>query len=224
LDLLVVSVDGPKEVHNQIRGGKVFERLSAGIETILAQPSRPITFVSMAISDLNYDQLIPMYELALSWGVDGINYNHLWMQTHETVEAMSNQFSILAADDVTWDIHPEEVDTEQLAMQLATIRQRTRFSHLIVTQTPDLSWNDIGLWYRQPERFVKYNSTRCAWTRMKVWPDGNVKPCREWVAGDVSQEHAMQVWNGEKFREFRRLLARHGTLPICSRCCYMAHR
>jgi MoaA/NifB/PqqE/SkfB family radical SAM enzyme len=224
LDVLVVSVDGPREIHNRVRGGKSFERLSAGLEAMLAQPRRPLTFVSMAISDLNHDQLMPMYELARSWGVDGINFNHLWMQPHEMVEAYNAQFSIFAADEVAWDIHPEKVDAEQVARALDTIRQRTRFSSLIVTQTPDLSRNDIGVWYREPERFIKYNSTRCAWTRMKVWPDGGVKPCREWGAGNVGQNHAMEVWNGEKFREFRRLLATHGTLPICARCCYTAHR
>jgi MoaA/NifB/PqqE/SkfB family radical SAM enzyme len=98
------------------------------------------------------------------------------------------------------------------------------FSSLIAIQTPDLGRNDIGVWYREPERFVRYNSTRCAWTRMKVWPDGGVKPCREWQVGNVGQTHAMEVWNGKNFRAFRQLLAARGTLPICARCCYMAHR
>jgi MoaA/NifB/PqqE/SkfB family radical SAM enzyme len=57
-----------------------------------------------------------------------------------------------------------------------------------------------------------------------VWPNGDVKPCREWVVGNVNQTPAMEVWNGEKFRSFRRLLAERGTLPICARCCYMAYR
>ena len=68
LDILAVSVDGPKDTHNMIRGSKSFERLVGGLETILRQLKRPIVFVTMVISDLNYDKLIPMYELAKSWG------------------------------------------------------------------------------------------------------------------------------------------------------------
>ncbi len=126
-------------------------------------------------------------------------------------------FSIFDADEIAWDIHPEQIDPSQVAEALAEIHQRTRFSSLVVTQTPDLSRDEIATWYRQPERFVKYASTRCAWTRLKVWPNGDVKPCRGWVVGNVAQTPAMEVWNGEQFRSFRRLLAERGALPICRR-------
>lgn len=224
LDLLVISVDGPHAIHDRVRGGQSFERLAAGLETILSKPRRPVVFVSMAISDLNYEHLIPMYELAQGWGVDGINFNHLWMQTHKMTEAYNARFSLFEADEVAWDIHPERVDADVVADSIAAIRRRARFSSLMVNQTPDLNRSDTRIWYSEPERFAKYTSTRCAWVRMKVWPDGSVKPCREWKAGNVATHHAMEVWNGEMFRSFRQTLAVHGTLPICARCCYMAYR
>lgn len=224
LDILVISVDGPREIHNRVRGGKSFERLSAGLETILSKPRRPVVFVSMAISDLNYEHLIPMYELAQKWGVDGINFNHLWMQTHKMVEAYNAGFSLFEADEVAWEIHPENVDVEMVADSLDTISKRARYSSMMVKHTPELSRENIRVWYSEPERLTKYTSTRCAWTRMKVWPDGSVKPCRAWKAGNIETHHAMEVWNGEKFRGFRQTLAVHGTLPICARCCYMAYR
>jgi MoaA/NifB/PqqE/SkfB family radical SAM enzyme len=77
LDMLAVSVDGPKNTHNMIRGDKSFERLADGLATILGQPRRPIVFVTTTISDLNYDKLMSMYDLAKSWEVDGLNFSHL---------------------------------------------------------------------------------------------------------------------------------------------------
>jgi len=224
LDVLVVSVDGPKDIHNMIRGGKSFERLVGGLETILRQPKRPIVFVTMVISDLNYDKLIPMYELAKSWGTDGINFNHLWMQTDKMVAAFNSQFSIFAADEVAWEIRPKAVNVEQLADGLETIRRRSRGGRFVVTEIPYLNHQEIAVWYQKPEQFIKYDTTRCAWIRIKVWPDGKVKPCRGWQAGDIAEQQAMEVWNGQKFGDFRQTLATHGTLPICARCCYMAYR
>ena len=93
-----------------------------------------------------------------------------------------------------------------------------------MTELPRLSRRQIKIWYRDTARFVKYRSTRCAWTRMKVWPDGKVKPCREWVVGNVAEENAMTIWRSQPYQDFRKLLAEHGTIPICSRCCYMTHR
>src|SRR3990172_2784403 len=46
LDILIVSVDGPPDVHDRIRGPRSFERLTKGIETILREPNRPLVMIS----------------------------------------------------------------------------------------------------------------------------------------------------------------------------------
>jgi len=225
LDFLVVSVDGPPEIHNRIRGDKSFERLAEGLDAILRLSKRPVVFINMAISDFNSDQLINMYDLAVEMGVDGIDYNHLWMQTDEMVKEFNVQFaSFFTADEVAWDIHPELVNVQQVGGALATIKRRSWRNRLIITENPFLKRPEIESWYRMPAEFVKWTTTRCAWNRMRVWPDGSVKGCREWIVGNIAQEHVMDVWNGPRLRSFRRLLANYGTIPICARCCDLAHR
>jgi MoaA/NifB/PqqE/SkfB family radical SAM enzyme len=224
LDVLVVSVDGPQEIHDHIRGARSFEHISSGLDMLLSKPRRPIVFVNMSISNLNFDQMVTMFEMAQNWRVDSLNFNHLWFQTPEMVKASYSQFPEFEADEVTWGIDPGLVDTGMVADQLDIIRRRSQFSAFIVNQIPDLNRKEIATWYREPERFVKYTSTRCAWIRMKVWPDGSVKPCRQWEVGNVMQTHALEVWNGNKFQGFRRLLAERDVLPICARCCYLGHR
>jgi Fe-coproporphyrin III synthase len=224
LDFLVVSVDGPPEIHNRIRGKNSFERLREGIREILRLPRRPFLFMSMAISDLNYEYLIPMFERAKRWGVDGINFNHLWMQTDRMVEAYNTRLGLIfEADEVSWEVHPEKVDGFALAADIDLIRSRIGGDSFIVLATPYLEGEDIVKWYGEPETMVRWTRARCAWTRMKVWPDGKVKPCRDWAAGDIGRQDAMEVWNGLKYRQFRRLLAAEKVFPICARCCYMAH-
>jgi hypothetical protein len=134
------------------------------------------------------------------------------------------RFALFSADEITWEIHPEQVDPVGLADGLEAVHHRNQGSRLLVTELPNLTRQQIATWYRQPEKFVKFHSTRCAWIRMKVWPDGRVKPCREWSVGNVAEQHALTVWDSPAFRQFRLLLDQHGTLPICARCCYMVHR
>jgi MoaA/NifB/PqqE/SkfB family radical SAM enzyme len=225
LDLLVVSVDGPQAIHDQVRGPRSFDRLSRGIDAVLRQPGRPLVFVSTAITDLNYRHLLETYDLARAWGVDGMNLNHLWMQTDEAVGAHNVEFSALfKADRVGWGLLPSRIDVTAVADQIEAIRRRnTRGEHLVL-ETPPLARAEMTTWYGQPTQPVMWTTTRCAWIRMKVSPDGKVKPCRGWEAGDLAREHAMRIWNGPRFRELRRTLAAHGTLPICARCCAIAHR
>jgi len=224
LDVLIVSVDGPETVHNMIRGGKSFARLAAGLEAVRCQERRPLLIINMTISNLNYDLLTTVYEQAKTWGVDGLNFNHLWMQTEEMIHNLQQQFPQFAADEVAWQVQPETVDVVQLADQLETIRKRNQTETMLVTELPSLNRAELATWYRQPAEFVKYQSTRCAWTRMKIWPDGRVKPCREWVAGNAKKQHMMEIWQGDAFQGFRALLAEYNTIPLCSRCCYMTHR
>jgi MoaA/NifB/PqqE/SkfB family radical SAM enzyme len=224
LDVLVTSVDGPENVHDMIRGDQSFARLAAGLRFMRQQQARPILMLNMTISNLNHDQLLTVYKLAKSWGVDGLNFNHLWMQTAEMLTRLHAQFPNFEADEVAWDVQPEAVDVCRLADQLEMIRDSNKREKMLVTELPKLDRKQIATWYKDTARFVKYNSTRCAWTRMKIWPDGSVKPCRDWAAGNVAEQDLMAIWQNKAFQEFRELLAKYGTIPICARCCYMTHR
>jgi MoaA/NifB/PqqE/SkfB family radical SAM enzyme len=223
LDLLAVSVEGPERTHDGIRGSKSFGRAVDGLQTILRLPNRPVVLIIMSISDLNYDKLVPAYELARKWGVDGININHLWMQPDGAVEAFNSQPSPFEADQVTWEIRPEAIDVERVADDLETIRRRSWGGRFVVIEAPYLSRDEIATWYQQPERPAKHVSIRCAWNRIKVWSDGKVIPCRDWQVGDINQTHVMEIWNGQEYRAFRRTLATHKILPICFRCCAIAN-
>lgn len=224
LDALIVSVDGPQAVHDAIRGGRSFARLAAGIEAVRRLPERPVLMISMTISNHNQDQLWAVYELARQWGVDGLNFNHLWMQTEEMIACQLAQLPSFDVDEVAWDVDLAAINVDLLADQLERIRAANHLERMLVTELPWLTREQIRTWYRDTARFVKYASTRCAWIRMKVWPNGDVKPCREWVVGNVAEEHVMDVWHNARYEDFRRLLAERGAIPICSRCCYMTYR
>ncbi len=224
LDILIVSVDGPSNTHNSIRGKNSFERLLAGIDMVHQQPRQPILFISMAISDRNYDKLVQTYELAKSWGVDGINFNHLWMHTDEMVHNLRAIRSPFSVDHLRWKVNTDLIDVELLADSLETIRRQNWGRKLIVSETPYLNHHEIVQWYREPESRVKYETVRCGWVHMKMWADGKVKPCRDWVVGDISKQHAMEIWKGGDFNTFRQTLIANGMLPICTRCCLIARR
>jgi MoaA/NifB/PqqE/SkfB family radical SAM enzyme len=224
LDLLCVSVDGPRETHNSIRGKKSFERLDFGLETILKKSNRPVVFISVTISDLNFDKLPLTYELAKGWGVDGLNFNHLWMQTDEMVQELNSRFSLFPGDHIAWEVNNDNIDVNYLYDSLAIIRDASWGGKMVVIESPYLNRQEITDWYRSPQKPVRYNTVRCGWIRMKLWADGKVKPCRDYEVGDITETHAEAIWNGNEYQEFRRLLAEEGMLPICTRCCFMAHR
>lgn len=224
LDILTVSLDGPRQFHDMARGKDSYERIIAGIETIMRQPERPIIIISMAISNLNFDQVERTYDLAKSLGIDGMNINHLWMQTGAISEEHNKKFPQFPVEEVNWFVDPELVDVKVLADNIEAVRRRNWGSDFVFSESPYLNRTEIADWYKKTEQIVKYKTVRCAWVRFRLWPDGKVKPCRGWDVGDASCNHAMDIWNGERFQRFRQALASDGMLPICVRCCQIAYR
>jgi len=224
LDILTVSLDGPELIHDTIRKEGSYERLVAGVKSLLERSNRPIVIITMAISDLNYDKLVQTYELAKSWGVDGMNINHLWMQTEGMVEDWNSNFSLFPGDQVAWQVKLEQIDADILGSELETIRRRNWGRGFLFSESPYLSHDEIYTWYQEPEQSVKYNTVRCGWARFKVWSDGKVKPCRDLDIGNINQQPAMEIWNGQEYQEFRQALTENRLLPICTRCCWIAYR
>ena len=51
-----------------------------------------------------------------------------------------------------------------------------------------------------------------------VDPRGRLYPCLTLDMGNVFERPFEEVWNGRKFRAFRKLLRREQRLPLCERC------
>jgi MoaA/NifB/PqqE/SkfB family radical SAM enzyme len=61
-------------------------------------------------------------------------------------------------------------------------------------------------------------SCRTIESRAYVDPRGRLYPCLTIDMGNVFDRPFLEVWNGERFRSFRRLIRRRGRLALCHRC------
>ncbi len=222
LNLLVVSIDGDDTVHDRVRRPGAFGRAAAGIGEILRQPAHPIVAISCAVNDLNVDSLEALHALAVSLRVDALNFNHLWIQTDAMVAEQGQHAALPKAGRVNWNVHIPSVDPDRIHGSIQRVR-RLR-SPIVVNAYPELNREETAVYYRQPEQLVKESNTSCAWFQIRVWPDGDVRMCRESSCGNVRLEDLAAIWNGRRFREFRGYLARNGVCPICARCCYFFMR
>ena len=88
-------------------------------------------------------------------------------------------------------------------------RFRWIMGHLVVTQTDYIRANYPGF-------------CSMATYHLKVAPTGEVYPCcrapRELVMGNVREETVEEIWNGEKYREFRRRMFAGDYPDPCSTC------
>ncbi len=84
---------------------------------------------------------------------------------------------------------------------------------------PPLPVPEMMEFYRDPE-FRRHTARPCTLISSYAFvdPRGRLYPCLTLDMGNVFEQPFEDVWNGRRFRTFRRLLRREERLPLCERC------
>lgn len=224
-DVLILSIDGPREVHDEGRGvAGTFDRALAGTEALqLLQRERgqklPYLIINTAITGRTYDSALEMVDVAKQFGAWAINFQHFWFMTRGMIDAHNLRYG---------DCFPLDFDqvggTETSGVDPAglyeTIQQLKQEDFgLPIVFYPDLDEKAIGPYYTEPETFTHRMTPSCAWISTDIMPNGNVEPCFDLVCGNMLEQPFMEIWNGETFRDHRRRLVEDGQYPVCARCC-----
>lgn len=229
LDSITISVDGTEHVHDEVRGmiGS-FARTQIALETLLGEKkakgsTKPRITVSCAVSALNQHDLPNLVELFRNSDIDDLNFGYLHFSTEHrdklTAEQVPNAVMHLKKPELPDPVLA--VDTAELARQVAEIKAMKAGVKPRVQFSPDLSAEEIKLQYTD-EMFTYANKCFYAWYATRVDPWGQMYPC--WIdvrVGDVRKTSFQELWNGAKYREFRRLIRNKKLVPKCTTCCVL---
>jgi len=242
IDSIAVSIDGPADVHDRIRGEKgSFERAAAGIRAIARWRTElgralPMQIAILPITELNLEAVAPAIEALRELPIDTINVGLRWFIPKEVgaqYEAvMKETFGISAQSwkgfDFEWPGGVEGTKTRQmtdLVRLLKTLRRRRWLDSTLgkpwVSFVPDVPAEEVPSYFTDFDRTFGHNLCPVAWYFAQVEPDGEVCFCGDfpdYFIGNVRKQPFREIWTGEKATKFREKLARE-PLPICARCC-----
>lgn len=149
--------------------------------------------------------------------MDELTFSHLWFTTEEAAQAHNERFpecghafaeNLAALPDVDVDVLTDQIEY----VHKASVPFKVVFM-------PELSREEIKLYYQHPSRRVWTDRCAYPWLVVRVLPNGDVIPCIGLVIGNVKRDAFGACWNGEKMRRFRRRLKEVGAFPVCARCC-----
>lgn len=227
VDRIWVSLDGPAEVHNRIRGVKnAFERIGTGIAKITdlrraRGQTEPRFYTNFTISEHNYHCLVSFMEAIADWEFEGITFSHMNFVSEEMAAVHNAQYGHVVEatpSSIAW-ADPDKVDLNVLGAQINEVRRRWRN---LVSFTPELEHHELPTYYHDHLAVVR--SRRCAvpWQSAQILADGDVVPisrCFNIPVGNIYESSFADIWHGEKMRTFRRELRHAGIFPACTRCC-----
>lgn len=221
---LQVSIDGPKETHDQLRMVEgTFEKAQRGLTLLHELKSKlksqaPLVVINSVITGDNYRNMPRMVKVAQELGATVLNFQHFWFMTPSMIDDHNHQWgdchAMSAEEEGSTDTHGVDADELWEVMQ-----QTQREARMPVTFYPELNRSELHTYYNEPKKHIRPRTPGCAWLQTAIFPNGDVSPCFNHIVGNIREQPFMDIWNGEKMRSHRMRLAQHGAYPVCARCC-----
>lgn len=209
VDVIVVSIDGPREIHDSIRGPGVYENAVKGIHVMnelkgMQRKRVPQIFLACTINGDNYGHLVDVIDIARELDINYIIFYHLQFPDREI------------------GIH--NIDVGYLIGEMAEVKRKAVDNSISISFYPHLKTDQIATYYLQTSDQLGRGCIS-PWLRMTIMPNGTIVPCRNYGMGNVRIDRITRgsVWNNKKFRTFRKKLAKRGLFPDCGRCCRKQH-
>jgi radical SAM protein with 4Fe4S-binding SPASM domain len=240
MDSIAVSIDGPPEVHDRIRGRESsFARAAAGIRAVAQWRERlgrglPVQMAILPVTELNAGDVTPALEALRELPLELVNVGLRWFVPPragaEYERVMEETFGVGGASWRGFEFTPQGGEAASRTMQalvsvLGAARRRRLFDvhrgKPWVSFVPAVAPGDVPAYFQEPTRTFGHDLCPVAWYFAQVEPDGDVCFCGDfpdYVIGNVKTASFTSVWKGDKAQRFREKLARE-PLPICARCC-----
>ena len=227
LDELNISIDGPRELHDEIRGlSGAFDKIVNGVDSIndfkkRFSKNKPLINIQCTINQYNCERLEELLEVATRVEANSLTFHNLIFLNQKAIEAQKKVDAILSCSTKDWEgfVFEPGIDAQKLYQKLKQIlSQKYSFK---VDYFPNFSKKSLTAYYDDAYMPENYGS-RCVspWVCAYVFPDGEVKPCvnSSYSFGNIKNNTFSKVWNSAKALEFRRLLKKHKMFPACVRC------
>jgi radical SAM protein with 4Fe4S-binding SPASM domain len=241
IDSIAVSIDGPEDVHNRIRGkSDAYQKAVDGVRAVakwrekLKRPM-PMQIAILPVTELNLEAIPAAVAALRELPIDTINVGLRWFVPKnvgaEYEAVMKETFGVSGDSWKGFEFDAKVMNgsrTRQMTDLVKLLKglKRRRFLDSArgmpwTSFVPDVPAADVPEYFSDFSKTFGHNLCPVAWYFAQVEPDGDVTFCGDfpdYIIGNVRRQSFREVWTGEKANRFREKLAKE-PLPICNRCC-----
>jgi len=220
ISTIMVSLDGPQEIHDLARGKKgTFQLVYRNIKNLqrykkINKLKKPRVIIYTTLSTLNINHISEILEIASQLDVNAIRF-----QTASVVsEALSSETANLFAENVV-GLHSYSVDTS-LKLSEAKLAALKKF-----IAGPALKWaRKAGIELQAEQILLENPETQCEFIKKSflINPNGELLPCPmmpKFSLGNLRKHSLDELWGNRKHQQFLSIFKKKGYFPICSQCC-----
>ena len=225
LNDIFISLDGPEEIHNQIRGHKSsFQKAIEGIDELLKHSQRPNISIFCVITEWNIGHLKEFADYFKKFPLKQLGFMH----TNFTPDFIGSNHNKIYGDKYPATIsNTEQIEISKMNLKILldeiTEIKKTDYSFK-VTFSPEIKSDiELDVFYNQPEKLIG-RICNDVYRNIMIKSDGSVIPahgrCFNLNIGNIYNNSLKEIWNSKVVSEFRKdLMNAGGLFPACSRCC-----
>lgn len=220
IDRLIISIDGPEQVHDQIRNiPGAFQKISKGIAAIHSlEPGFPVS-ARTVIHKHNYKHWPAIIDAAIELGLDQISFLPADVSSH----AFNRQTG--------WDLEKQSgiqlttAELEELGNIITYIIDgyTPLFNNRFIAESPE-KLKKIKTYYAALLGKADFPFKKCnaPWVSVVVEADGTVRPCFfHQPIGNIRESALEEIINSKHALQFRKGLDMEND-PTCAKCvCYL---
>lgn len=220
VDDVIVSLDGDRDLHDEIRNIKgAFDSLAAGVKVLKAmKPGFPVA-ARCVIHRFNFKKWDHIITAAKNIGLDSISF----LPADVTSQAFNREtaWNTERQDDVL--IHREQLPELQAMIQKLITELKPEFETRFIAESPQ-KIQKIHQYYSAQHGLSAFPVKACnaPWVSAVVEADGAVRPCFFHDSlGSIKEASLTEILNSPESRDYRKKLNTQ-TNETCVKCvCYL---
>jgi len=227
MDYLIVSVHGPREVHDRLTGVECFERVMTNLQHWRKREHNTCIILNFVLTPDNAAYAEDVVRIGGETGVSMVCMQHASYLTDRERELHYKVWR----DIFGTSIEPElshlsmAASSMPLGAMAAHLEQARKVGNQIgvrVFVKPDLHGEELAQWYGDDFRY----GGKCSYlyTDIRVDPFGNVVVCQPIPSkiGNIREASLLALANSPRMAAVRNGIKRAGGMfPACTRCCKM---
>jgi MoaA/NifB/PqqE/SkfB family radical SAM enzyme len=221
VDDVIVSLDGPPAVHDQIRRvPDAFERIKAGVAALRKFHSGMMVRARCTVQKANHRALCEVVKSAKTIGLNSISF----LAADLTSDAFNRPQGWVPERQNQVALNAEDVDVLEAEVERLISEHRADLDSGYVVESAG-KLRRIVLHFRAHLGQAQHVAPRCnaPWVSAVIEASGKVRPCFFHPAvGNVHDQTLHQIVNGPEALRFRANL-NVATNPICRRCVCSLH-
>ncbi len=226
---LSISVDGPDDLHDEIRRGKgSFKRLLEGIHNVQEAKrelglKRPKIGITVTISALNQSRYSEVLDQLKDAGVDTVDFDYMFYTTPEHDRQTEELIPLpVQRKEENQDLpkYLRQVDGQTLHREAQRAIRKGEQYDIPIGFGPPLETAEQMERRFLDDEYAFVEKCFYPWKTFRVSPYGDVYSCSIDVAfGNVRERSVKEIWNNEAYQTFRRALKKRRLFPKCAKCC-----